>query len=691
MSLIRLIALAFAPALASAPAAVARLAPAPETVAAQEDHQKIYDDFVQRVPQVLKLHAADDMAALVRRQPVVAVRYADTLCQQVAVAGNDQIEKEIAGLRVAWKTAMKTDFVANQYEYYSLLDSRIRPERLRMALEYDKAMARYDKTITGDRSEVGFMAAVDEFENLARGFKACGDLLNVGRCHVVIMNCWDETQRGKDANLYKACAAAKAALAAYEEIGLAGPDVSALRLRYESLVANGYDTAEPDPNAPKAGQPVAAADAASIQVAMTFEALPEVEVYQRPHFYADDIYQVWSAAPLAGKDSTATISALAQRSPTLVRTASAQFGVDDAGDTERELFAVTGKMTLIEVTLQDEHGTRPWAFITKVGLQDDFYQGVRANMGPSDGFMSLFYFNAASVVGTLDEVQVRVIDDNLDGVYGSLPLEWQYMGLATNATKPDFDGIVIGESTRALPWSEFVPVNGRWYRLEPQQGGMTLRATPVELATGHLRLEFKGEYPEWLVLRGTGVLENTFIDVCLNGKKGVDAPVGEYRLVSGMVRKGKKQQAMKCLVLGNDSVPPVVVTAGAQTVVELGAPFRFDFERAEAEGKVTVSGPSVRVIGRAGETYDRFWNCAPNPGVSMRKAGTKKGGKPEDMPTVTGSLDELREDGTRRWAYADVWRPLTLVLEPKKPGEPVELQMLEKKHKLLGEIESDWK
>ena len=209
--------------------------------------------------------------------------------------------------------------------------------------------------------------------------------------------------------------------------------------------------------------------------------------------------------------------------------------------------------------------------------------------------------------------------------------------------------------------------------------------------TGTLRLDFKGEYPEWLLLRGTGVLEYTFVDVCANGKKGVSVPVGEYRLLSGLIRKGKKQQTMKCLILGNDSVAPFTVEAGAETVVKLGGPFRFDFEVLADEGRVAVAGPSVRVFGSAGESYDRFWNCVPEPEVRYRKAGAKRGGKPEDMPIVKGSLDELREDGSRRWAYADVWRPLTLELELKKPGEEIEVQLTEKKNKLLGSIQSPWK
>jgi len=684
MSLHLLLALALAP----APGPLA--APAP--TAAQEDHQKIYDDFVARFRQFHKLNAAEDMAQLVRRQPDVTVRYADTITQQVVVMGSEELEKEVASLRVAWKTAMRTDFVENLYEYHSLMDPRKRHERVRFAQEYDKALQRYSALTGAGRNAAAFEATAAEFEALAKAFAEVGDLLNVGRCQVVIMNCWDEMQRGKEANLYKACAAQKAALAAYDEIGLAGPDVSSLRLRYEALVAGGYDAPEPDPNAPGPGQPVPGAGGAALSVAMTFEPLPEVEAIQRPNYFADDIYQVWSAMPLGVKDSTATISALAQRSPTVVRTASAQFGVDDAGDSVRESFAVTGKLTLVQVGIDDEGGKRPWAFVTKIGLQDDTYQGVKANMAPSDEYMSLFYFNAASVVGTLDGVPLRVIDDNLDGIYGSLPITWQYLGLAPNTAQPDMDCVVIGESTRAVPWSEYLPVGGKWYRLTPHMGGMTLSAAPVELETGRVRLEFKGEFPEWLVLRGTGALENTFIDLCAAGKDGVDAPVGEYRLLSGLIRKGKKQQTQKCLILGNEQVAPFHVSAGKETVVKLGGPFRFEFERAKnAAGVEFVLGPSVRVLGAANETYDRFWNCVPAPVVALRKAGAKKGGKPDDMPRVNGSLDELNEDGTRRWAYADVWRPLSYPIQSKKLDDAFELQLSEKKHKLLGEIESAWK
>jgi hypothetical protein len=685
MNLLLLIALALVP-------SHARNGTGAQPPAPVQDHQKIYDDFVGRFKQFMKVSATEDMVQMVRKEPAVAVRYADTLCQKVVTAGSEELEKEVAALRVAWKTAMKTNFVENLYEYHSLFDPHKRADRVRLVQEYDNARGRHLELLKGDRESQAFLANIAEFENLAKAFGELGDLLNVGRCWVTVAACWDVDYRGKNANFYKACAAQQKALAAYEGIGLAGPDVDMLKVRYDALVAGGFDAPEPPPEAagPAPGQPAAAPDAAVINVQMAFAAVPEIETYQRPNYFADEIYQLWSALALLAKGSKATFQSQPQGSPSIERTGAAQFAVHDGSNPPREPIGVTGKLTLVEANVSDAGTSRPWAFVAKIGLQEDFYQTRKSNLGPSDTYMPLFYFNAASMVGMLEGIQLRVLDDNLDGIYGSAPLTWQYVGLAPGSAQPDMDCIVVGESQRALPWSEFLEVGPRWYRLTPHGGGTVLQAVPVELETGTLRLDFKGEAPQWLVLRGTGVLANTFIDLCSNAK-GVKAPVGEYKLYAGLIRKGKKQQTMKCLILGNDTVAPFTVTAGAETVVNLGGPWRFDFGVQKAADKVTVVGSSLVVIGQAGETYDRFWNCIPIPEASVRKAGTKRGGKPEEMPYVKGDLDELTEEGKRKWSFADVWRPLSLEIPLKKEGEAVEVQLTEKKHKLLGSIESAWK
>jgi hypothetical protein len=62
------------------------------------------------------------------------------------------------------------------------------------------------------------------------------------------------------------------------------------------------------------------------------------------------------------------------------------------------------------------------------------------------------------------------------------------------------------------------------------------------------------------------------------------------------------------------------------------------------------------------------------------------------MPRVVGDLDELNDDGTRRWNFSDVWRPMDLEVDLRRGNDAIELQLVEKKNKLLGgPIESEWK
>jgi hypothetical protein len=60
------------------------------------------------------------------------------------------------------------------------------------------------------------------------------------------------------------------------------------------------------------------------------------------------------------------------------------------------------------------------------------------------------------------------------------------------------------------------------------------------------------------------------------------------------------------------------------------------------------------------------------------------------MSLVT-NLEELDENGKRKYDFAATWRPLDLVLDVKKAEEKIEVQLVEKKHKLLGDIESPWR
>ena len=127
------------------------------------------------------------------------------------------------------------------------------------------------------------------------------------------------------------------------------------------------------------------------------------------------------------------------------------------------------------------------------------------------------------------------------------------------------------------------------------------------------------------------------------------------------------------------------VMEGKTTTVKLGGPFSFDFAFEEDEANLTLTGNTVVVVGAAGERYERPWGCVPRPDVSWRKKGTKKGSKGEKTQVISQN-DQFSEYG---WAAA--WAPLDLVIAKKGKVDESELQLSEKKNKLFGKIESDWK
>ena len=246
---------------------------------------------------------------------------------------------------------------------------------------------------------------------------------------------------------------------------------------------------------------------------------------------------------------------------------------------------------------------------------------------------------------------------------------------------PEMDSIVIGNSKRARPWSEYQQIGDTWYRLEVENGGKSLKAYPFETETGKVKVSFKGGKPTWLVVKGSGKYENAYFDLM---EKGLELPPSKYTLFCGELRKGKKIQTMKTLILPGKETPPWRVEVGGTTEVELGGPFGFDFEVEEDGRNLTIPGNSVVVTGVADERYERPWNCVPKPDASVRKQGDKKGSKPEGFRAV-GEQEELIQGG---WSVA--WFPKDLDLK-KKFDDKAEVQLTQKKNKLFGKIESTWK
>jgi hypothetical protein len=675
--------------LLSAPAAgvEARPLPAltPATGTAAQDDQMVWRAEFEKA---MAVGAHSEMERLVKGNTHAAVEWIIDTAQGIATKPNEALETRMEALRKAWKGGIGTKFADNMYEYFSLLEPALKGERLKLMGRYDKALARYNgNLVTKDQPTFGVLYV--ELEGLAGAFAEVGDHYHAGQSWLLVYNCIEERNRGEQADLYKACRALKNVVAERKLIDLQDQSYLGAATTYNYLKAQGYDAeagaegggGESGPAGPPKSGP--SKEGAAVVVTLGFEMILDYDAYERPSYYADELHNLWTRISLQKKGSQTTFSSLGELSPKLQRTGSAEVLIDADGDGQGEVkLPLRGNVDPIEFEIGGGAEKRRWGCLTKIGTSSDMYQNIQVSMSPNDDQMQIYLAPAASMAGEVGGIALRIIDENMDGVYGGEPKLWAHDGLTKDMLHPEFDSILIGDEKRARPWSEYQKIGEQWYRLEIVNGGTSLKAFPAELETGTLKLAYKGEKPTWLVVRGKGKLENCYFDLM---QKGLELPAGAYELFCGDVRKGKKQQTVKALILPGKQMESWRVNAGEATTAKLGAPFGFAFDFEESEDSVVVKGESIAVTGAGGERYERLWNCVVRPEASYRPKGKGKGSKPEDMH-VAMSQDEINELG---WKVA--WFPYDLTLEKKGKSEESEVQLIEKKNKLFGKIESDWK
>jgi hypothetical protein len=592
----------------------------------------------------------------------------------------------LAELTTAWKAAMKSSFPDKFHEYLEKLEGDNKKERPGLRKRFDVALTQFEGNSTAKDAYV-YQQVADELEQVGFGFETIGDQYFASETWLVFSACYDETLRATGADLKRALAGLERAIAARAKIELNDAKKDEAEKRKTALVSK---TPKPGsaPGAPDTpGGPTDAG--ATVEIPLTFDLVPAAETYQRPCFDADENYLIWRSVNLKGTNSKSAIEGLLE-GPSIFRMGSADVRIDADGDDKGDgpadqKLAITGTIQPIKFNLGKGPSSRPWACLGVTASQQELYQGNSLNMAATDKTLNLYVLSAASQVGTLDGQPIRIIDETMDGLYGTIPEAYGFVGLAKGFYQPYVDCMVIGSSKRARPWSEIAEVNGKWWKFDMGCTGKSIKASPVNTDTGTLKLEFKGPVaPTYLIVKGTNSFKDSYFDIAEGGAKGVQVPVGRYTLAFGVIHKGKKKQMEKCVIIPPKSAPNYDVTKGGTTVISLGAPFGFDFNARNDGGKLTITGQSVVVTGASGERYERPWQCVAHPEASWRKKGAKKAEKTVKMQLVQ-STDTIEKLG-----FESTWFPLDLEIPDVGAGE-VEVQLVDKKHELFGKVESDWK
>jgi len=634
----------------------------------------------QKIQDAMRIGAHDEIVRLIKMNLQESVDEVIRICEAIAVRTSDELEELAAALRKAWKEAYKTDFVDNMYEFFSLMRPDAKEARKELQRRYAVDLARYEEARKKKDADA-FPEVGMNFLEYAHGFEQIGDLYNVSQAYMHYGICFDEQSMGYQADLERAYEGLKKAYEAREAIGLKDNFWSDAKDRAKSLEALGLGRSPEE----RAEAAAADAEANTIVAPAAFVLQEDFDKYDRPMYTLDTAYQLWPTVQLQGPGSEGTFPSFVNgvSSPKILRTAAAKAGVDQDGDGQVDVeIPLTGKITPIQVEVGDGEDRRPWAFLAVIGRTEDTYQGFKFNLEISDNFMSLYTAPAASLSATIGETEIRVFDDNMDGVYGSNPLTWGYIGTIEGSYQPNVDSVLVAGEKVARPWSDLLELGGTWYRLQVV-AGREVRALPVETKTGFLELDFDGGGLDWVAVQGTG--DNEFAIFGLTQGKKVAVPVGQYRLLAGRISAGKGDQMVKALILPKHDTQFWNVAPDETVDVALGAPFSIDFDFTQDAQTLTVLGKTVVVTGRGNETYQRLWNCVLEPDVWVRRAGSKKG-KEEGRMRPIQSQEESVDAGND---YEHIWFPKDFVHE-KSSDDTLEVQLSMKKHKLFKKLESDW-
>ncbi|MFT7075414.1 MAG: hypothetical protein ACJA0P_001418 [Planctomycetota bacterium] len=658
------------------------------SAAQKVDHNKFRLEFDQAV----KLGSKKTMDKLVQRMQTEAVFAIIETGDAISNFPNDVLYDRFNGLRDSWRRLYDNDFPDQIELYYVNLTLADKKIRRRIKTQYEK-LNKPRVAAEQAMDSAALMALSLQYEAVADQFQTMGDQWFESDARIVAGAIADEFYQKKKTDLNRIATLYERALALRDELGVKDFTYKSTYPRMKSLVGQGFGSgasAEPAAGAgplmdnPKDNPDGTAAPAGEIKTAkMTFEEFSGLKDVERPNFYLDEHRQIWPAIQLGGVGDVKDIPRLGDNSPRIMRIGDSKVGVDlDRDGTSDMDWPTRGKLDTVVMEIGDGATKRNWAVQAEVGRTQDFYQGLTLNLAQTDSQLTLYYIPGGEMVGEIDGVKIELFDDNMDGVYGSAPSSWAHRELRPGVSQPELDSIRVGGAKKAQPMSQYVELGkAGWHKLEVLNAGNDVTAEPVNFKTGTIQLKSKGVKPDFLILKGNGgILGETYIDI--SGGKKVEVPIGRWDLFYGLLRKGKKMQMVKAMILPSDNTPAYTVTEGETTIVTLGAPFTFDFEVSRDGDKATFKGMSLQVRGAGGEAYDRFYGAVPSPEASIRKTGSKRSYASEK------ARPGLSQDDIAKYGWHQCWKPLDVIFDVR--GENIEIQLVEKKNKLFGSVESDW-
>ena len=635
-------------------------------------------EFVKRFRDAMRVGDLQTMSRLFKSEQNHAIGWIIDTCQRMATNPSEGLAKDLQAQKDTWEETYETRFVSKMERFYAFL----RPDAIGtlngLAVDGAEASNR-GRGLLADPQAKDRMKQIEDVVAEARRIleytEQLGDKYLSSEMWLLVADLSAPTRiPEKDANLGRALEGYTKFLSYREEIELSDDVNRRAKNAIEELERLGGEIG--GGKGPTAE--VSVGTGSSVPGAPVFESTATTK-FARPSYLADDLYLTWNTLWIAGAKGTATFGRM-ENGPTVERTGAAKIEVTGSDGVTKE-YSLNNRIQLAETTVGRGDEQRPWAFLLVDPGAQEFFHTVPMNMAAGNEGLALNVSPAASMLYDVNGTEVRVIDDNLDGVYGGPDMTYVWPGMRKGEFESQFDTMLVGKSKRAVPFSRLAQVDGEWFQLEPEFKGRTLRYAPVEMRTGTLKLSAKGADIAWYVVEGEDDLEGVRFDLA-GARKGVEVPVGRYHLLSVGVRKGKRSSMLKAFATPPAENPSISVSPDDETEMTAGSPYTFDFDFFVEGNEVEVKGESVVVVGAGGERYHRIWSARAEPEIEVRKAGSSRGSSVGKLQAVWNQQEVVDVGTARAWKALDA-------TAPSRHGSEVEMRLSEK-NDLFGKIESDW-
>ncbi len=205
--------------------------------------------------------------------------------------------------------------------------------------------------------------------------------------------------------------------------------------------------------------------------------------------------------------------------------------------------------------------------------------------------------------GMVDGVQVRLIDQNLNGSFNDV----------------GEDAIVVGRENVASYLSSAINVNGKLYAIEVARDGAKLSWKPFEGATA--KVDFTGSFTCKALLRAAIVksADGKFSFNVSKSAGGMLVPAGDYTLTSGQLALHDSVATLK-----RGRSKPFAVKAGETFTPKWGGPVTAEFGFSRMGDKLVFTPWDIWYYGELGEEYSNFLPLGTSPEFTIKK---KEGGE----------------------------------------------------------------